>query len=65
MTLSNPPWLATPRTKLVCMIGSVSQSEQQLQASLQAGVEVIRLNFSHGTQQEHGQVIDRIRLLAE
>jgi len=64
MAPGNVPWRTQPKTKIVCTIGPVSQSEQQLQALLQAGVDVIRLNFSHGTQEEHAHVIDRVRRLA-
>ena len=56
MTPGNAPWRAKPKTKIVCTIGSASQSEQQLQALLQAGANVIRLNFSHGAQEAHAQV---------
>jgi pyruvate kinase len=54
-----------PRSKIVCTIGPASQSEEQLHALIQAGADVIRLNFSHGTRDEHAQVITRVRRIAE
>ncbi|MGE0824763.1 MAG: pyruvate kinase [Candidatus Binatia bacterium] len=59
------PWRAEPKTKIVCTLGPASQSEERLRALLQAGADVMRLNFSHGTQEEHRHVINRVRHLAE
>lgn len=64
MAISVAPWRTTPKTKIVCTIGPASQSEDRLRALLQAGVDVVRLNFSHGTHEEHAQVIARVRHLA-
>ncbi len=61
----NAPWRAEPKTKIVCTIGPATQSEERLQELLQAGVDVIRLNFSHGTHAEHAQVIERVRRIAD
>jgi pyruvate kinase len=58
------PWRAEPKTKIVCTIGPATASEERLRELLQAGVDVIRLNFSHGTQTDHQQVIERVRRLA-
>ncbi len=52
------------RTKIVCAIGPATQSDEQLEALMRAGMNVARLNFSHGTQQEHAVVITRIRTIA-
>ncbi len=52
------------RTKIVCTIGPATNSEEQLERLMQAGMNVARLNFSHGTQQEHAIVIERIRAIA-
>ncbi|HEV8614767.1 MAG TPA: pyruvate kinase [Methylomirabilota bacterium] len=49
------------RTKIVCTIGPASSSEQQLDRLVAAGMDVARLNFSHGTHAEHADVIRRIR----
>lgn len=53
-----------PRTKIVCTLGPASQSEETIRRLIQAGMNVTRLNFSHGTQQEHGKVIASIRKIA-
>jgi pyruvate kinase len=49
------------RTKIVCTIGPASSSKEQLDALAAAGMDVARLNFSHGTHAEHADVIRRIR----
>ena len=57
---------ALPRkTKIVCTLGPASVSEATLRGLLQAGMNVARLNCSHGTQAEHGERIACIRKLAE
>ena len=53
------------RTKIVATIGPVSSTEEALQALLHAGMDVARLNFSHGTPEEHRETIRRLRRLAE
>lgn len=42
------------RTKIVCTIGPVSEGKDKVQELLSAGMDVARLNFSHGTHEEHG-----------
>jgi pyruvate kinase len=49
------------RTKIVATIGPVSEQLEMLVKLLEAGVNVFRLNFSHGNQEEHGGRIERIR----
>jgi pyruvate kinase len=49
------------RTKIVCTIGPASSSAAVLGRLVRAGMDVARLNFSHGTHAEHAQVIRRIR----
>src|SRR5438309_2257796 len=49
------------RTKIVCTIGPASSSTAELDRLVAAGLDVARLNFSHGTHEEHAQVIRRIR----
>ena len=53
------------RTKIVATIGPATSSEESLRALLQAGMNVARLNFSHGTPEEHRETIERLRRLAE
>lgn len=52
------------RTKIVCTIGPATQSEEQLERLMRAGMNVARLNFSHGTQQDHAMVIERLRAIS-
>ena len=49
------------KTKIVCTIGPATESEDQLRALMLAGMNVARLNFSHGTHDEHKVRIDRIK----
>src|SRR2546426_977860 len=49
------------RTKIVCTIGPASSSAAELDRLVTAGLDVARLNFSHGTHEEHAAVIERIR----
>ncbi|MCD6309934.1 MAG: pyruvate kinase [Candidatus Eremiobacteraeota bacterium] len=49
------------RTKIVCTIGPVSQGPGKLRDMIKAGMDVARLNFSHGTHEWHGKIIRRIR----
>jgi len=49
------------RTKIVCTIGPASESGEKVQALLAAGMDVARLNFSHGTHEEHGRRIATLK----
>ncbi|MFX0206768.1 MAG: pyruvate kinase [Candidatus Hodarchaeota archaeon] len=51
-------------TKIVCTIGPVSQDEESLKQLVNAGMDVARLNFSHGTHEQHKEVFERIRKIA-
>ena len=53
------------KTKIVCTIGPASDSEEKLRALMKAGMNVARLNFSHGTHEEHKVRIDRIKKVRE
>ena len=52
------------RTKIVCTIGPASQSETVLKRLIQAGMDVARLNFSHGDYAFHASIIKKIRRIA-
>ena len=49
------------RTKIVATIGPASREPEVLLAMVKAGMDVARLNFSHGTLDEHSETIKRIR----
>ncbi|KAB7668008.1 pyruvate kinase [Bacillus sp. B1-b2] len=53
------------KTKIVCTIGPASESIEKLTQLMQAGMNVARLNFSHGDFEEHGARIKNIREAAE
>ncbi len=53
------------RTKIVCTIGPASSDPAVLRALIREGMDVARINFSHGTWDEHAETIDRIRQAAE
>jgi len=52
------------RTKIVCTIGPASRAPEMLRELMLAGMDVARLNFSHGSQSYHGENIQRIRAVA-
>jgi pyruvate kinase len=49
------------RTKIVCTIGPASDSEEMIAKLINAGMNVARINFSHGTHDYHRSVIRRIK----
>jgi pyruvate kinase len=49
------------RTKIVCTIGPASSTSGELDRLVKAGMDVARLNFSHGTHAEHAEVVRRVR----
>ncbi|MCW5852686.1 MAG: pyruvate kinase [Anaerolineae bacterium] len=54
-----------PRTKIVATIGPASEGEDRLRALIQAGLNVARLNMSHGTHDDHGRRLAAIRRVAD
>ena len=53
--------LPAHKTKIVATIGPASESPEMLERLIRAGLNVARLNFSHGSSSEHAEVIRRIR----
>lgn len=53
------------KTKIVCTIGPASDSPEVLEQLIAAGMNVARLNFSHGTEEEHRARIQAIRAAAK
>ncbi|ANQ64512.1 pyruvate kinase [Staphylococcus equorum] len=53
------------KTKIVCTIGPASESEEMLEKLMKAGMNVARLNFSHGDHAEHKARIDSIRKVSK
>ena len=49
------------RVKIVATIGPASSSPERLEELFRTGADVFRLNFSHGTQEDHATVVERIR----
>jgi pyruvate kinase len=52
------------RTKIVATIGPASRDPKRLEALIDAGIDVVRLNFSHGSHEDHLAVIDAVREIA-
>lgn len=49
------------RTKIICTIGPATSAPERLDALVEAGMDVARLNFSHGSHEFHGQTIQHLR----
>jgi pyruvate kinase len=53
------------KTKIVCTIGPASESQEVMEKMLQAGMNVARLNFSHGDFESHKKVVDNLRAASQ
>jgi pyruvate kinase len=53
------------RTKIVVTLGPATEDRKTLERLFKAGVNVVRLNFSHGTQAEHAERIHLVRAISE
>src|SRR4051812_45078148 len=53
------------RSKIVCTLGPAVDSYEQLKALIEAGMNVARLNMSHGTHAEHEERYHRVRKASE
>jgi len=52
------------KTKIVCTLGPATSTERTLRSMIRAGMDVARLNFSHGTHEGHRKRLDMIRKTA-
>lgn len=53
------------KTKIICTMGPACRSEEKIEELCLAGMNVARLNFSHGSHEEHKETIDRIKRVRE
>ncbi|MGD8439940.1 MAG: pyruvate kinase, partial [Holophagae bacterium] len=53
------------RTKIVCTLGPATESSEAIAELIDAGMDIVRLNFSHGERDHHRDTIRRIRDVAE
>src|SRR5829696_3799468 len=53
------------RTKIVCTLGPATATPERIRELIQAGMDVARLNFSHGDRDDHKRVYDMIRQAAD
>ena len=53
------------KTKIVCTMGPATQSDEILREMMLSGMDVVRLNFSHGNHETHGGNIARVKRLRE
>ena len=53
------------KTKIICTIGPASESKEMLRKLVENGMNIARLNFSHGDHEEQGARIERIREIAK
>jgi pyruvate kinase len=52
------------RTKIIATLGPASSTDEELDALIAAGVDIFRLNFSHGTHESHAATLARVRTAA-
>ena len=59
------PQAPVRRAKIICTIGPACHTEAAMRDLLRLGMDVARVNFSHGSHEEHAQNIERLRRAAE
>jgi pyruvate kinase len=64
VTDGRPAAIRIARTKIVCTLGPASSSPEIVRELLRAGMDVARINFSHGTHAQHAETIARVRTAA-
>jgi pyruvate kinase len=63
--LKDKPNQSTRRAKIICTIGPACNTEAAMRELLRLGMDIARLNFSHGTHEDHARNIRRLRRAAE
>ncbi|HEY5412173.1 MAG TPA: pyruvate kinase, partial [Caulobacteraceae bacterium] len=53
--------IRTRRTRMLCTLGPASRSPEQVEALARAGADVFRLNFSHGSHDDHARAFEAVR----
>ena len=53
------------KTKIICTIGPASENKQTFAKMAQAGMDIVRLNFSHGTHEDYAKKIAMIKEVRE
>ena len=53
------------KTKIICTLGPAVESDEMVEALIKNGMDAARLNFSHGSHEEHKARIERVRRVAE
>lgn len=59
--ISTQTFVANRKTKIICTIGPASNTPEKIRSLILAGMDVARLNFSHGSYEDHVKVINLIR----
>ena len=49
------------KTKIICTLGPASDTAERISAMADAGMNVVRLNFSHGTHEGHAKMISLVK----
>ncbi|MBV8966899.1 MAG: pyruvate kinase, partial [Mycobacteriaceae bacterium] len=53
------------RGKIVCTLGPATSSDDMVRALVEAGMDVARMNFSHGEHADHKAAYDRVRAASD
>ncbi len=56
--------MSVRRTKIIATLGPATEGEQQIRALVEAGIDAVRLNFSHGSHSEYSRTIATVRAVA-